>query len=117
MKVSKYIAELLLQHDCVIISGFGAISAEEKTSAIHPAQHSFKPPEKKFSFNAAITKGDDLLVETISKKETCSREFTTRTVREFIEEIKTSLKEKGAYELKGIGKFYLDIEKKLQFMS
>jgi len=117
MNVSKFIAELLMHHDCLIIPGFGVITGEEKSAGIHPVQHSFQPPEKFFSFNAATTGGDNLLVELISKKEVCSKEFATKTVRGFVEEIKNSLKEKGAYELKGIGKFYLDIEKKLRFIS
>lgn len=117
MNVAECVSELLLHHDYVIIPGFGTITAEIKAASIHPAQHSFQPPVKDFSFNPASAEDDGLLIEAISKKETCSRDFATRTVRGFIEEIKTSLKEKGAYELKGVGKFYLDIEKKLRFMS
>src|SRR5204863_10006858 len=65
----------------------------------------------------SIADNDGALIEMISRKETSSKDFATRTVRDFVEEIKNSLNEKGAYELKGIGKFYLDIEKKLRFIS
>src|SRR5204862_3993854 len=100
MNVSKCIAELLMQHDCVIVPGFGAIAAEMKSASIHPAQHSFQPPTKDFSFDSSIADNDGALIEMISRKETSSKDFATRTVRDFVDEIKNSLNEKGAYELK-----------------
>lgn len=117
MKVTESIAELLLQYDYVIIPLLGTITSEEKAATIHPVQYSFLPPQKIFVFDPSHMAGDDLLVEMISKKEMITKEEATKGLLEFTEEVRTSLKEKGAFELNGIGKFYFDIEKKLQFTS
>ena len=106
-----------MQYDRVIIPGFGALQAEYHTASIHPAEHSFEPPQKKFSFNPSLKAEDDLLIEKISNTETQSKEEAAKRVKDFIEVIEASLREKGAYELKGIGKFYVDIEKELKFTS
>lgn len=117
MKVTESIAELLLKHDYVIIPRFGIITGEEKGTTIHPVQYSFIPPQKFFSFIPSPTAGDNLVVETLSKMEMVTKEEATKGLFDFTEEVKASLQEKGAFELNGIGKFYFDIEKKLQFTS
>jgi hypothetical protein len=117
MNVDEYLAELLLQYDYVVIPGFGALQTEYHTASIHPAQHSFEPPQKSFSFQPSFKVEDDLLVEKISNTEGQSKEEAAKRIKDFVEVIETTLHEKGAYELKGIGKFYVDIEKELKFTS
>jgi nucleoid DNA-binding protein len=117
MQVGEYIAELLLNNEQVIIPGFGAITSGYQPAAIHPVQHSFQPPAKKFSFNPSITGSDRVLEKIILERENLTEEAVNTWIAGFTDEINSSLKEKGSYSLKGIGKFYYDVEKKLQFTS
>ncbi|MEO5673383.1 MAG: hypothetical protein ABIQ74_01935 [Chitinophagales bacterium] len=117
MQVGEYIAELLLTSDHVIIPGFGTITSGYQPASIHPVQHSFQPPAKKFSFNPAITRSDRVLEKFILERDNLTEDAVNTLIAGFMDEINSSLKEKGSYALKGIGKFYFDVEKKLQFTS
>jgi len=117
MEISGCITELLLQNDSVTIEGFGTLIAGYGSASVHPVQHMFQPPKKVLSFDASLKTGDKNLVNAISKMNDVSESESIQSLRHFVDEIERVLKEKGAYELPGIGKFYFDIEKQLKFSS
>jgi len=117
MNVAEGIELLLQSHERVVIPDLGVFVTEEVSASIHPAEHSFHPPHKKISFRSEHDKRDSRLKDFLREKNKNSEEDIDEELRRFVSEIKNSLQEKGAYELQGVGKFYFDIERKLQFAS
>ena len=99
----------------VTISGLGSLKTEESSATIHPGENSFLPPNKKIVFESSAESGDEFLANTLQKKNGINREEARQAIMNFVKEIKSGLQNKGAYELEGIGKFYYDIERHLQF--
>ncbi|MEZ5146056.1 MAG: hypothetical protein R2759_02935 [Bacteroidales bacterium] len=71
MDISFHISELLFEHDCVIIPGFGGFVGHYSPAKIHPISHTF-PPSKIFYLtqNSPMTMG--LLLDYISQRENVS---------------------------------------------
>ncbi len=117
MKISECIGKLLQHYELVVIPGFGILHTEEVSATIHPVEHSFRPPHKKFSFEPATAKDDRMLTNSFAELNRITHEQAIEELKKLLDEIKNSLHDKGAYELEGIGKFYYDIERHLQFAS
>jgi nucleoid DNA-binding protein len=117
MEISDCISELLIHSDSVVIPTFGILKSQEVSAAIHPGENSFRPPNKKISFEAVAAEEDDVLAKCVEQKFRTSQEESIEALKIFVKEINDALHATGAYELKGIGKFYYDIEKHLQFTA
>jgi nucleoid DNA-binding protein len=115
MEIAECIAELLLKGDKVTISGLGVLKTEWASATIHPVENSFLPPNKKVIFESAAIADDEILAKSLEKENGIRREEALAAIKNFVSEIKNSLQEKGAYEVRGVGKFYYNIEKHLQF--
>ena len=69
MKIGKYIHELLLENEIVIIPGFGAFVSIYKPAEIDKDSNELKPPSKEVSFNRQIRNNDGLLVGSVAMGE------------------------------------------------
>lgn len=115
MEISSVIKTLLYHHNCVIIPGFGGLVAEYASAEIHPVQHIFLPPHKTLAFNRNLNSNDGLLIADLARSENISYEESTLRIQQYVRQIENALRTKGAFLLPGIGKFYFDVEKNLQF--
>lgn len=70
MNLGKYIFELLLENDTVIIPGFGAFLSSYKPAEIIGDE--IKPPSKEISFTQQIRNNDGLLVGHVAEYESIS---------------------------------------------
>ena len=61
MKFDTYIAELLEEHDCVIVPDFGGFVANYAPANVNSINHRFDPPYRKISFNKLLVHNDGLL--------------------------------------------------------
>lgn len=113
--IARYIAELLLNHDCVIIPGFGGLMAQSAGASYIPEQKTLFPPSRKLLFNNQLVINDGLLVNCISRKEKISFAEASMQLMKWTDEIKSSVSTGNRYMVEGIGSFYLNHEKKLQF--
>ena len=70
MKVNldKYIRELLLQHDCVILPGLGGFVANYRPATFDAFQKTAIPPSREILFNANLMHNDGLLYAHISRE-------------------------------------------------
>jgi cell division septation protein DedD len=66
MNAEKYISELLYDHDCVIIPGFGGFIGNYLSARIHPLHSTFLPPSKSILFNINLKHNDGLLASRIA---------------------------------------------------
>lgn len=115
MDISVYISELLYEHECVIVPGFGGFLAQYKPAYIHPTQHTIAPPAKSVSFNAQLSINDGLLVNYLAQEEGITYPQATDKIETWVRVTKALLKKGEDVNLPKIGRFYNDIERHLQF--
>lgn len=69
MNLGKYIRDLLLENETVIIPGFGAFISVYQPAEINEESGEISPPSKKISFNPQIRNNDGLLVGYVAEME------------------------------------------------
>lgn len=113
--IHKYISELLLEVDCVIVPGLGAFVANPESAKVDVRQHNFSPPTKEIGFNKNINRNDGLLVDRIAEKEKISYEQANANIIAFVADSIESLKKGEQIKFDGIGKILVDAFGNLQF--
>ena len=116
MKLDQYISELLFEHECVIIPGFGGIVANYRPSFLNPAHHTFSPPSKRLAFNANLRTNDGLLASHLSKRLSVNYNEANSYISSFVNDCTKSLQDGQKLVLDKVGVLYMDGEKHLQFM-
>lgn len=101
VKLEKYIHELLLENDTVIIPGFGAFISKYKPAEIN--EDEIKPPSKEISFTQQIRNNDGLLVGHIANKEQISHFDALKRIEKERENIIFQLDKGEKITLKEIG--------------
>lgn len=115
MSIEKHISELLFEHDCVIIPGFGGFVCNYSSAGIDPSRHRFNPPFKKISFNRNLKNNDGLLANHISVSAGMSYSDANRKIEEYVEKIGQTLNSTKRADLANIGTFYTGEENTLLF--
>lgn len=115
MQTEKHISELLYEHDCVIIPGFGGIVCNYSSAQIDSVTHRFEPPFKKISFNRNLKNNDGLLAHRISMSEKISYSEANTLIAEFVNKLDKGLAESNRTELKNVGVFYSGKENTIWF--
>ncbi len=115
MDISVFISDLLFEHDCVIVPGFGGFICNYRAAEIHPVLHIVNPPAKSVSFNRNLRTNDGLLVNYIAKTGSISFQKSQELINNWVESSKSLLKNNETISLKGIGRVFSDIEGNIQF--
>lgn len=115
MNTEKYIAELLHEHDCVIIPGFGGFIGNYLHARIHPVHHTFFPPSKSLLFNINLTQNDGLLASRIAFREKISYEQSLLNIGALVDDWNKKLREDHLLVIDPIGKLTQNKEGSLQF--
>jgi len=115
MEIEYYIAELLTEHDCVIIPDLGGFVGSYLPAQIHPVYHTFQPPSKKILFNVNLRQNDGLLANHMAQAEKIGFKEASEQIHRFAEETVKSLKSRKYLILKNIGKLYMGKEENIQF--
>lgn len=102
--VEKNITELLKNHDCVIVPGFGGFLARYQPARIDPVRHRFEPPCRLISFNSRLTGNDGLLINHISRTSGLPYKKAEEIVENFSSQLKQQLESNQEIEISGIGK-------------
>ena len=112
MSISKHINELLYNHNCVIVPGFGAFLT--KNIAASRNNDVFSPPKKTIAFNGMLKENDGLLANRISATEGISYKAALKKIKKDVKTLASSLNV-GEVEIDNIGTLRLNDEKKVQF--
>jgi hypothetical protein len=115
MDISKYIAELLFEHDCVIIPGFGGFVCNYKAAEIDPVQNTIAPPCKAISFNKNLRTNDGLLLNYIANRENTSFDEAFVSVYAWVSSSKGLLERSEEVRINKVGILNNNIEDNLQF--
>jgi hypothetical protein len=115
MDISKYIAELLYEHDCVIIPGFGGFVCNYKPAEINSLENTISPPAKAISFNKNLRTNDGLLLNYISSRENLSFDEAFVNVYAWVSSSNALLQKSEEVRVNSVGKFQNNTEGNLQF--
>ena len=115
ISVLDYTRKLLYEHDCVVLPDLGGFLAYFSHAFYSEQNALYHAPQKRVAFNEALKLDDGLLTHYMTINEQITREEAQTRVRQFVEEIKNTIKEKGNYTLDGIGILDTNDEGKLQF--
>jgi nucleoid DNA-binding protein len=114
--LGEHIANLLFEHDCVIIPGFGGFIANYKAAFIHPRSGDVYPPSKQISFNAALNRNDGLLVSYIAEKMALDYPAALQLVQKGVQEFNQELNSGRRMEIDRVGILYRDRDSRMRFI-
>lgn len=115
LELEKHISDLLFEHDCIVIPGFGGFVANYAPASVHPTLHTLQPPFKKITFNNRLTNNDGLLANHIAAFERSSFREANKYIGEQVNKINSQLKTGQRVSLSHIGDLYLDPEQNIRF--
>ena len=115
MTLSKYISELLLKHNCVIVPQLGGFVGNNVPAKIDRLKNKFQPPSKEISFNQNLVKNDGLLVNHIADSLNIGYDEAENSTNSEVELLKKTLNLEKSIQLKDVGRLFFDKENKLHF--
>ncbi|MEE4197771.1 MAG: SPOR domain-containing protein [Bacteroidales bacterium] len=113
--IATYIQELLATNNRVIVPNFGAFLVRA-TSKSKDAQ-TLDKKLKDIYFSPFLKFNDELLEKHIMEKEKVTKEKAAEKINEFIESVKKELDNEKPFEIKDFGKFIIDKQGKVQFIT
>ncbi len=117
MQVTEIIRNLLLEHDCVIVPGFGGFVTNYDPAGIDFEGRTLSPPSKSILFNNNLTRSDGLLVTEISRVNGMGYADAERMAGRFADRVREKLQAGKKYCLEEIGYFYRDRRNKTRFQA
>ncbi|MFC2080921.1 SPOR domain-containing protein [Bacteroidota bacterium] len=115
MDFGKYIKELLLLHDCVILPGLGGFIANYKPAEFNSALNTANPPSKYILFNRNLIHNDGLLYAHVSDVTDYGYKDVQEMTITYIERIRRDTGKGMKHIIDELGYFYLDKENQIQF--
>jgi nucleoid DNA-binding protein/cell division septation protein DedD len=109
------IQELLFDHDCVIIPGFGGFIGNYSPAKIDKATGTFFPPVKQISFNRNLNNNDGLLIRKISSVGGLNYKDARSMAEEFAAGLSRKLEKGEKVVFDQIGSFMNNHEGNIQF--
>ena len=114
-QTGKYISELLLEHDCVVVPRLGGFVANYAPAQINGSRHTIFPPYKKIVFNRKLKNNDGLLAEYISTVENKSFSEATSSLNLFAENVIQRLNKGEIILIESIGTLVMGGENNILF--
>ena len=107
-QLNKQIIDLLFEHDCVIIPGFGGFVAQYSAASFEEKNQTFTPPSKSILFNKNLINNDGLLAHKYVSSYQLTYDEAVASIQEEVEIIKKNLLKLKRHELIGLGVFFMD---------
>lgn len=101
--IIKYLTELLLDHECVIVPEFGAFISKETPATLDYVNHVLTPPSKEIAFNGQLVGDDGLLIGYIAEHQGITTTEAAKMVHDFTMRNLAVLEASGVCRLDGMG--------------
>ena len=101
--IQKYVVELLLKHDCVIIPNLGGFVAQYKSAALDDVTGFFSPPSKQILFNINLKNNDGLLANEIAQRKQITYNEANELIISFVSNVNQQLNTKKSFTLLELG--------------
>jgi hypothetical protein len=115
VEINRYIKDLLLEHDCVVIPGLGGFIGSAMRAEVQTVTKTINPPGKRISFNGQLQRNDGLLIHHISLVEGISYDAAEEGVQQFVKACKRRLEQSGLIIFPEVGKLMADAEGTISF--
>ncbi|MCC6838748.1 MAG: SPOR domain-containing protein [Flavobacteriales bacterium] len=115
MALDRYIHDLLFEHDCVIVPGFGGFLTHYRPARLDVQRRLIHPPSKDLSFNRKLVRQDGLLVDRVVRCEGLEFHAAKQRVDAELERWQQELRNNDRLELARVGTLFHDAEHNLQF--
>jgi len=115
MNIAYYITELLFDHECVIVPGFGGFITADIPAIIRTNTHEFFPPSKKVAFNSGLTANDGLLANHIAISENTTYREAIFEIKNWVDLSLAGIRQGEKFELQGVGTLLLNSSGQVEF--
>ncbi|MES2798416.1 MAG: SPOR domain-containing protein [Bacteroidota bacterium] len=115
VSVNELVGQLLLQHNCVVIPGFGGFVASQSSSVIDFSTGTMAPPKKSLLFNKQLINNDGLLISEFSIHNQHTFSEAQEHIQNTIASWNTQLKNGFQIDLPNVGKLFFDKENNISF--
>jgi len=116
MRLEAFITDLLYDHDCVVIPGFGGLVANYRPARLNRRSHVIMPPSKHVGFNRNLRNNDGLLTNHVAGTLGISYKEATQRIDETVQGYLDHLQAEGRLMWEKIGVFFKDKSGQLQFI-
>lgn len=106
-KLDRHIEILLLNHDCVIVPGFGGFVTHHVAARFDDSDNTMLPPMVTVGFNPQLTLNDSLLAQSYVDAYDVSYPEALREIESEVQELRLMLAEHGYFEIHSVGKLYI----------
>jgi hypothetical protein len=117
MDIGIYISDLLFEHDCVVIPGFGGFIGNYAPARVNSFNHTFFPPSKSLLFNINLRQNDGLLATRIVHEENIAYEEAMARIRNFVDHCNSVLLSGKKISIERVGVLLNDAEGNTQFFQ
>jgi len=114
-QTGKYISELLIEHDCVVVPGLGGFVANYAPAHINSSRRIIFPPAKRIVFNRKLKNNDGLLAEYISATEKTSFSEASISLDQFANDVIQRLENGETIMVESLGTLVMGAEKNILF--
>jgi hypothetical protein len=114
MQLTRYIQELLYQHECVTIPYFGAFLTRYFEARVSESG-AFTPPRKEVNFNQLLMANDGVLAHYYAQKEAVSYEKALRLIEKEVSSWKRRLQTQ-TLRFPGVGEIRLNKARRIEFV-
>ena len=114
MNLSKYIVDLLVKNNCVIVPNFGGFIANYNPAIIDELRHKIYPPSKRILFNPNLLSNDGLLANYVSTQVGHNYSDALCLIDEVVAEWKVKLNNGERISIGEAG-FIYEVDDKIQF--
>lgn len=115
-QIWQFIKELLHEHDCVIVPGFGGFVGNREPARIDQVSHVITPPSKRIIFNQNLKTNDGLLANKVSNAWQINYSEAIEFIRQLTEHTKNALQNQKHYEVREFGNFRLNADANYVFL-
>ncbi len=115
--LAKHVETLLLEHDCVIIQGFGGFIAQNKVARFVADEGVFYPPYRTVTFNQHLTADDGLLAQMYMQTYDASYPQALLQIEKEAAELDRELDLNGSLPFGSLGTLHRDIDDRITLVS
>jgi len=115
VNIAQHIGELLYEHECVVIPGFGGFIANDRSATVSRITHQFSPPFRKIMFNIHLSANDGLLINHIANVELVPYVEAKQIVDEFTKHCRKEINEGNKIVFDKIGILFKNTEDHIVF--
>lgn len=115
MTVETLIGNLLLQHNCVVVPGFGGFVAQRTPARLDEASAIMRPPGKSVLFNKQLIANDGLLIQAYAVHSNIHFTAAEVEVRNCVSVWDKQLQQGHRVQIDRVGILYLDNERNICF--